>query len=63
MFAYKLPVRSSRDHRELMDNEEFLALVTLIVWHQEDFTPAFARFRAFAEQLEELLDVELGRVD
>lgn len=41
---YKLPEIEKKDHRSLLKDQKFIALVTVAIWDQEDARVAFNRF-------------------
>ena len=48
---YKLPEIEKKDHRSLLKDQKFIALVTVVIWDQEDALVAFNRFLSLGADL------------
>ena len=63
VYEYNLPLRTMRDHSELLGNSEFLGHLVRKLWHQLDATNRNERFLAESESLVALVQNELGFED
>ncbi len=60
VYEYHLPLRTMRDHSELLGSSEFLGHLVRKLWHQLDATNRNERFLADSESLVVLVQDELG---